>query len=177
MVAEETTMPKTSRTLGWPGMVMSALAAVALVVGSAALTARQADQAELLMQAARNKQVVEGKLDEAIKIYQDVLAKHAQNRPVAARALAALGQCYEKLGAAQTAEARRAYERIVQQYPEQKEAVAQARARLAALASAAGAPASPTLTVRRVLQGDIMGQVSPDGRYVSFTSGWRCRHP
>ena len=171
MVAEETTMPKTSRTLRWPGMVASALAAVALVVGSAALTARQADQAELLMQAARNRQVVEGKLDEAITIYQDVLAKYAQNRPVAARALAALGQCYEKLGAAQTTEARRAYERIVQQYPEQKEAVAQARARLAALASAAGAPASPTLTVRRVLQGDIMGQVSPDGRFVSCTWG------
>jgi Tol biopolymer transport system component len=148
---------------------MAALAVVVLVAGAAAMPAGQADQAEVLMQAARNKQIVEGKLDEAIRIYQDVLSKHGQDRPVAARALAAIGQCYEKLGAAQTAEARKAYERLVQQYPEQRELVAQARARLAALAAPAGAAGSSTLTVRRVLDGDVSGKVSPDGRYVSLT--------
>jgi len=162
-------MPKTSGSWVWWGMAMSALAVVLLVAGSTAISARQADQAELLMQAARNKQVVEGRLDEAIKIYRDVLARYEQNRPVAARALVALGQCYEKLGTAQTAEARKAYERIVQQYPEQKDLVAQARARLAALAATPGAAGSSTLTVRRVLAGDISGQVSPDGRYLTFT--------
>ena len=100
-------MPKTSGSWMWRGLAMSVMAVVVLVAGSTAIRARQADQAELLMQAARNKQVVEGKLDEAIKIYQDVLAKYEQNRPVAARALAELGQCYEKLGATQTAEARK----------------------------------------------------------------------
>ena len=170
MVVEDTTMPKTSGVRVWRGIAMAAVAAVMLVAGPAAMSARQADQAELLMQAARNKQVVEGKLDEAIKMYRDVLAKYEQNRPVAARALAALGQCYEKLGAAQTAEARKAYERIVQQYPEQKDLVAQARARLAVLAGAPGGPAGSTLAVRRVWADmDVSGQVSPDGRFVSFT--------
>ena len=149
------------------------LAVIVLVAGQALVPARQADQAELMMQAARTKQVVEGKLDEAIAIYRDVLAKHQQNRPVAARALAALGQCYEKLGATQVAEARKAYERIVQQYPEQTDPVAQARARLAALAAAAGGAATPagsTLAVRRVWADmDVTGKVSPDGRYVSTT--------
>jgi hypothetical protein len=133
------------------------------------MPAAQADQAEILMQAARNMQIVEGKLGEAIKIYQDVLSKHGQNRPVAARALVAIGQCYEKLGAAQTSEARKAYARLVQQYPEQKELVAQARARLTALAASAGVTGGSGLIVRRVLGGDVSGKVSPDGRYVSCT--------
>ena len=113
-------MPKTSGPWESWRTGLSAVAVVVLVAGAAAMPAGQADQAEILMQAARHKQVVEGKLDEAIRIYQDVLSKHGQNRPVAARALVAIGQCYEKLGAAQTAEARKAYERLVQQYPEQK---------------------------------------------------------
>ena len=162
-------MSKTSGSWAWWGMAMSTLTVAVLLAGSTAMSARQADQAEVLMQAARNKQVVEGKLDEAITIYRDVLAKYEQNRPVAARALAALGQCYEKLGATQTAEARKAYQRLVQQYPEQKDLVAQARARLAVLQGAPGAPGSSTLAVRRVLKGDASGQVSPDGRFVSFT--------
>jgi len=170
MVVEDTTMLKTSGSWVWLGMAMSGLAVVVFVAGSTAIAAQQADPAELLMQAARNKQVVEGRLDEAIKIYRDVLAQYEQNRPVAARALVALGQCYEKLGAAQTAEARKAYERIVQEYPEQKDLVAQARARLTALAGAPGASGASTLAVRRVWSGmDVSGQVSPDGRFVSFT--------
>ena len=166
-------MQKSSGAIVWRAVALSGLAVGLLVAGQSVVRARQAGQAELMMQSARNKQVVEGKLDEAIAIYRDVLAKHQQNRPVAARALAALGQCYEKLGAAQTVEARKAYERIVQQYPEETELVAQARARLAVLAPVAGpaaAPAGRTLAVRRVWsKEDVSGQVSPDGRYVSFT--------
>ena len=162
-------MPKTSGPrVSWR-TGLSALAVAVIVAGAAAQPAGQADQAEMLMQAARTKQIVEGKLDEAIRIYQDVVAKHGQDRPVAARALVAIGQCYEKLGAAQTAEARKAYERLVQQYPEQREPVAQARARLAALGAPAEAAGSSRLTVRRVLGGDVSGKVSPDGRYVSVT--------
>jgi len=169
MVAEDGTMLKSGGSCVSWGRAFLALVVVALVAGSTAKSAQQADPAELLMQAARNKHVVEGKLDEAIRIYRDVLARYEQNRPVAARALVALGQCYEKLGAAQTAQARKAYERIVQEYPEQKDLVAQARARLAALAGAPGGSGSSTLTVRRVLAGDVSGQMSPDGRFVSFT--------
>lgn len=166
-------MRQTSERWARGGIAALALAVVTLGAGQALVLARQAGQAELLMQAARNKQVVEGKLDEAIAIYRDVLANHGQNRPVAARALAGLGYCYEKLGAAQTSEARKAYERLVQQYPEQTELVAEARARLLALApvgGAAAAPAGRALAVRRVWsKEDVSGKVSPDGRYVSFT--------
>lgn len=152
-------------------MSKSTVIVVALVMlgaGQALVPARQADRPEQMMQAARNKQVVEGKLDEAIAIYREVVARNEQNRPVAARALAALGQCYEKLGAAQVAEARKAYERILRQYPEQADAAAQARGRLAALAAVEKAPAGlahRALAVRRIWPGmDVSGQVSPDGQ-------------
>ena len=170
MGAEETTMPKTNRSRAWRRIAVVALAVVALVAGSMAVFAQKTDPAELLMQAARNKQVVEGKLDEAITIYRDVLAKYGANRPVIARALVGLGQCYEKLGATQAAEARKAYETIVAQYGDQQDALALARVRLAALAGTAGAAGSSTLAVRRIWAGaDITGQVSFDGHFLSFT--------
>lgn len=176
MGLEVATMRKTRGPKSWWGVAVVALGAVALVAASTAIFAQKADQAEALLQAARAKHVVEGKLDEAVAIYRDVLARYGTNRPVAARALVGLGQCYEKLGAAQVAEARKVYERIVQQYPEQTDLVTQARARLAVLAAAAGGAATPvgsTLAVRRVwadMDGmDVTGKVSPDGRYVSTT--------
>jgi len=163
-------MPKTNRSRAWWNIAVMALTVVALVAGSMAMFAQKADPAELLMQAARNKQVVEGKLGEAITIYRDVLTKYGTNRPVAARALVGLGQCYEKLGATQTAEARKAYETIVAQFGDQQDALALARARLAAIAGAGGAADSSTLAVRRVWEGaNVTGQVTPDGRFLSFT--------
>ena len=168
MVVEVAMTPKTSGRSWWRE-VATAMAAVLLAAGSITISARQASEAEVLMQAARHKQVVEGGLDEAIKIYRDVLVRYGHDRPLAARALVALGQCCEKLGATQTAEARKAYERIVQHYPEQKDLVAHARARLAALAARPGSSGS-MLAVRRVWSGmDVSGRVSPDGRFVSFT--------
>jgi len=145
------------------------LVLIAFAAASAAVSAGQPGQAESLLQAARNKAIVEGKLAEAIELYRDVLAKYEQDRPVAARALAALGQCYEKLGAAQTAEARKAYERIIRDYPEQKDLVGEAHARLAALAARSGEAGTSMLSVRKLWPSmEPSGKVSPDGRFVSF---------
>jgi len=158
-------MPKTNRSRAWWGVAVMALAVVALVAASAAMSAQKADQPEMLLQAARAKQVVEGKLEEAIKIYRDVLAKYGTNRPVAARALVGLGQCYEKLG---DTEARKAYERVVREFGDQTEMAAEARARLAALAGAGRGSGSSTLAVRRAWKG-LGHKVSADGRFISFT--------
>ena len=56
------------------------------------------EQAEVLMQAAHQKQLVEGQLEEAIQIYKRIVQEHPGNRVVAAKALLEMGQCYEKLG-------------------------------------------------------------------------------
>lgn len=153
---------------------LAALGAVALAGTSPQRAGAGSDQAEILLQAARNKQVVEGKLDEAITLYREVVVKYPQNNAVAARALVALGQCYEKLGAAQTVEARKAYEQIVSRYSDQADAVTQARARLAVLAPAAASiPPSPPGSLRRIYEGGGRAaqetiSLSADARHAVF---------
>jgi len=125
---------------------------------------QQNRSAEVLLGAALHQEEVEGNLEAAIETYKKILADYQDNRPLAARALLQMGQCYEKLG---KDEARKAYERLVRDYPDQPEQAKLARSRLAALA----APSPTTLSARRLEnpQGDA---VSPDGRYLSF-GDWR----
>ncbi len=89
--------------------------------------------AEQLYQSAIYKQDVEGKLEEAIAVYQEIIKKYPQNSPVAAKALFHMGMCYEKLG---NQEAQKAYQRLIDDYPGQKEEVTLARARLSLLTKA-----------------------------------------
>jgi Tol biopolymer transport system component len=161
-------------------LVAALAAGVAVLVALATSTAgvvqaQGADPAGVALQAAKNKQQVEGKLDEAITLYREVIAKYSQNRPVAARALVALGQCFEQLGAAQTSEARKAYEQAIRDFGDQADAVATAKARLAVLSAAYPAvPAAPPGSLRRVYEGTMwpnqqdLTRVSDDGRFVLF---------
>jgi outer membrane protein assembly factor BamD (BamD/ComL family) len=105
-----------------------AVTIVAWLLAAPFAIAQKDEQAEVLMQAAHQKQLVEGQLEEAIQIYKRIVQEHPGNRVVAAKALLEMGQCYEKLG---NTEARKAYERLVRDYGDQNEAAAQARARLA----------------------------------------------
>ncbi|MDA2925544.1 LpqB family beta-propeller domain-containing protein, partial [Acidobacteria bacterium AH-259-L09] len=108
---------------------------VALLAGAARVTVPAAVQneseAEAALQAAMNKDFVDGDLEAAIQQYKKILTDYTGNRRVSAKALLQMGQCYERLG---SAEARKAYERIVREFPDQSEPVNRARARLAALA-------------------------------------------
>ena len=108
--------------------------------------AQNADRSEVMLEAAARKERVDGDLRGAIALYEKLA--RGTNRAVAAMALVRMGQCYEKLG---DADARKAYERAVREFGDQKEAVAQARARLTAL----GAPAGGALTARRVIESGL----------------------
>ncbi|MHC4595122.1 MAG: tetratricopeptide repeat protein [Planctomycetota bacterium] len=118
-----------------------------------------------LFQKGLIQERVKGDLDEAIKVYERIIVKFPKNRPLVAKALLHIGLCYEKLG---KQEAQKAYQRLIKEYTDQPEPVAQARARLAALRT------DPSgMTFRRVwtyhgLHVDIDGTVSPDGRYLPF---------
>ncbi len=122
--------------------------------------------AEVLLQAAAQKATVEGNLQEAIRLCLQILAEHPDNRPSAAKALVQIGECYEKLG---TEEARKAYERVLNEYADQSDQVRLARARLAALGKPAVSESG--IVTRRVWSDsktDFFGAVSPDGKYLSF---------
>jgi len=153
---------KATRAMG-----LLAVTILAVPLTASFSSAQKDDQAELLMQAAHQKQLVEGQLEEAIQLYKRIVQEHSRNHAVAAKALLEMGQCYEKLG---NTEARKAYEHVLHDYADQNEAAAQARARLAVLSGNAVSRNSEMVT-RRVWAGpdiDTEGSVSPDGRYLSY---------
>lgn len=120
-----------------------------------------ADKLSVELQAAIQKETVQGDLKAAIGMYEKVVARASasSNRDIAVRALLRLGQCQEKLGAAG---ARRAYERIVREFADVPGA-AEARTRLAALAGPAA------VTPRVVYSAPDIDAPRPnrDGRFVA----------
>jgi Tol biopolymer transport system component len=115
---------------------------------------------ESRMQQAIDLMETKGDIAGAMRLFEEV-AKGA-DRGLAARSLLYLGDCRAKLG---QQDARRHYERIVREYSEQREIAAEARTRMGAGA------AHPAMSARRVWSGpkvDVLGTVSPDGRYLSF---------
>lgn len=132
---------------------------------------KNGEKAEVLLAAAQHKQLVDGDLEAAILDYKNILADYPTNRPIAAKALVEMGECYEKLG---QSEAQKAYERVLRDYADQQEQAAEARTRLALL-SGNGATKTSEMVARRVWAGpdaDIGGAPSPDGRYLSFVD-WK----
>jgi Tol biopolymer transport system component len=143
-------------------------AAAAMVLAVAAVSAaRQAaiNRAEVALQAAIKIETIDGDLKAAIAAYRKVADTYQADRAVAAKALVRAGQCYEKLGEAQAKEARATYQRVVRDYADQAETVAQARLRLAALGTSAGTEGPVT---RRVLAdaSDVSGVLTADGNHV-----------
>jgi len=127
---------------------------------------RKSDQQELSLQKAIQTETVDGDLKSAIEQYKKIA--QGRDRAVAAKALVRMGECYEKLG---DAEARKAYERVVRDFGDQKDLAETARTRLAALERAGGLSYPPGITLRKVWalsHGYLVGSPSPDGRYHSF---------
>jgi len=82
---------------------------------------------QVLFQAGLYAEEVQGDLDKAISLFQQIIDEYPDHRPIAANALLHIGFCYEKLG---REKARDAYQKIVTEYPDQHEIAAIARERL-----------------------------------------------
>lgn len=80
--------------------------------------------AELLQKGIYTQETV-GDIDAAIRIYQQVIALGSDSRTQAAQAQYRLGLCLVRKGS--TNEATKAFEKLITDYPEQKELVAAAR--------------------------------------------------
>lgn len=106
--------------------------AIVMLSGLALAAPQRNGQADILFERAVQKETAEGDLKAALELYRQAVAKAGANRSVAAKALIRIGQCHEKLG---EADARKAYERVVREFGDQKEATT-ARARLAVLGKA-----------------------------------------
>jgi Tol biopolymer transport system component len=131
-------------------------------------TASSQETAGQLFEKALYLEEGKGELQPAIELYLQILDQYPADREVAAKSLLHLGMCYEKLG---KQEAKKAYRQVIQKYPDQNYLVTEARARLAALEKKQSPALTKGMAVRKVWADsdvDIMGEPSPDGKYISY---------
>src|SRR5207253_677765 len=116
----------TMRTKHGLGLLMTVLLA-------APALPQAAQTPDAMLGAALHQERVTGNLQAAIDGYRKLLVGKGVSRSLAAQAQYHIGICYEKLG---NQEARKAFENVVRNYSDQKDMVAQARVRLAAMGGA-----------------------------------------
>jgi len=147
--------------------LLAGLLGAALAAGFPANQAKD-DRAEVALQAALKKEAVDGDLKGAIELYQKIA--QSTNRAAAAKALVHMGQCYEKLG---DAEARKAYERVVREFADQREAAQEARKHLSTMAgdkqAESGLAERQLWVVPKGYSLSRSAGYSPDGRYITFS--------
>jgi len=127
-----------------------------------AFSPQNSSEHKVLFEKAKFTMETKGDLNGAINLFNDIIKKYPKEREYAAKSQLYIGLCYEKSGAK---EAQKAYERVVSEYADQSEIVAQARVRLAALGGSGGARG---LVTRRVLtDASGVGEVlTADGKYI-----------
>jgi Tol biopolymer transport system component len=114
---------------------------------------------DVALRAAIELEEVKGDVKSAMEQYRKLA--EAGDRTVAAQALLRLAKAYQALGDAQ---ARPVYERLVRDFRDQREVVADAETRLSALASAS---TRGVQTARRLSTSGGWGRLSRDGRYLA----------
>ena len=132
-----------------------------------------AQSAEKLYQKGLMKEEGEGSLREAIDLYNQIAENTSAGMALRAKALLHVGMCFEKLG---TGEAIKAYQRLVNNFPSQKNEVAVARERLSRLVTVAeslpekpsDAPLVPEFTRIKMPTNPGNGILSPDGKTIAF---------
>ncbi len=141
---------------------------LALAVSATGLLSQQS--AGELFEKALYTEEAQGDLRTAIGMYEDILKRFPNDREVAAKAQLHIGLCYEKLG---LQEAPKAYQKVVDQYPEQKAMVELAKEKLSGLMRARSAAESGgiDLGMRKIGDLECLGAPSPDGRLIS-TVDW-----
>jgi len=144
------------------------LIATFLLAGNSLSLAQTPEQ---LYQKGLMKEEGEGDLQEAIRKYTQITDNSEADQALRAKALLHIGMCYERMG---TQEAVEAYQRLVTDFPTQKNEVAFARERLSSLVQTVELTqkdGKKPLSIRKVLPDtDIepLGAVSPDGRHISY---------
>jgi len=127
---------------------------------SVGMIAQQRRQAEIDLQAAIRTETM-GDPKAAIKQYENVVKKYWKEGAVAAQALIRMAESHQKLG---DGEAGTIYERVIREYPDQKDAVAKARNQLAADRTSV-ATKQVWIAPKTATQ---LGTISRDGRYIPY---------
>jgi len=132
------------------------------------LAASVQQSAEELYEAAVFKKDADGDMEGAIKIFREIVERFPSNVEIAAKAQLQIGICYEKLGQKTIKQAQEAFQKVIDKYPTQSAEVKIAREKLSTLLSAkkAAIEGAAEFKIRKVAS--QRGNVSPDGRFLSF---------
>ena len=140
---------------------------VFILILAFASSASVQQSAEQLYQSGIYKEEVEGELERAIEIYQTIVKQFPGNREIAAKAQLHIGLCYEKLG---LEEAQKAFQRVLDNFPDQADTVKVAKEKLSTLLNAKKVveKGDEEFRIRKVMSLSILGSPSPDGRLLSY---------
>lgn len=150
---------------------LAIIMAVSLILGSYQSIAQTAEE---LFPKGIQLEEVKGELEKAIEVYQTIVTQFSANRPIASQALLHIGICKEKLGMKEAADA---YQKVVDKYPEQTEAVKLANEKLSFLLRAGAVAgkngeASNQKSTKLLLSGTGSGgKLSPDETQVVYRGG------
>src|SRR5688500_14399251 len=100
---------------------------LAVVALCTPLVAGQGQSAQVMLEAARKAETIDGNPKAAIAEYEKIVKRFANDRAVVADALVRMAGSYRKLGDAQ---AKAIYERVLREYGDQAAAATIARAAL-----------------------------------------------
>lgn len=153
---------------GIPRQILGTILLMALAVS---VSAQQQTSGELFEKALYLEEA-QGDLPKAIAIYQQILKQFPKDREISAKAQLHIGLCYEKLG---LNEAPKAYQKVLDNFPDQIDAAKVAKEKLLNInkAKTALAKRDDELSIRKVWEGfdygsGFFGTVSPDGKYLSL---------
>jgi len=145
-------------------LIIAAFFALVFLSGQSVLAQSGYD----LFQKGLVQERVEGDLDKAIRLYKQIVEEFTDDPALAAKALIQMGGCYEKLG---RTEAQKAYQRVIEEYPGQKQEVAIAKERIAEISKALkGVAQRPTFRKINIASKPQNGVLSPDGNKLAFMS-------
>ncbi len=126
---------------------------------------------KVLFEKAKFTMETKGDLKGAIKLFNEIVKKYPDEREYAAKSQLYIGLCYEKLGLEQAKFAQKAFQKVVDNYPERQQEVAVAKERISVLSRALERiPSKPTFRKIRIPANPGNGVLSPDGKKLAFAS-------
>ncbi len=129
------------------------------------------DDHKKLFEKAKYTMETKGDLKSAIRHFEDIIKNYANEKEYGAKSQFYIGLCYQKLG---LAEAKKAFESVINNYPKQFEIVNLAREKLSNLKIAAENldTGNKDFQLQQVWDKpyDTMGAPSPDGRFMSYVN-------
>ena len=128
----------------------------------------QQETAKELFERALYLEETKGELDKAIEIYKQIVKEFPDERAPAAKAQFHIGLCYEKLG---LKEAPKAFQKVIENYPDQAEAVKMAKEKLSILQKVKALidKGEKEFKLSKIYTGgDYIDSISPDGQKLAL---------